>query len=356
LIDGHTHIQFVSEAVGFSERLDGISANQVGVACQYENQITNTNPAGLVLKHSQPERFYLLAGLEHAALLYQADHSLPLKDQPAALHSLGADGIKLLASKPTERKRLGTAVDGPYFEEFFAVCEKLDIPLLWHVADPEEFWEPERLPSWAQEQGWGYDSSYLPKSDLYHEAENVLRRHPRLHVVFPHFYFLSADLSRAEAFLEEFPHAHLDLAPGIELYYNLSFSWEKSQDFFCRYSNRILFGTDILGSHTALEVQRRAGIVYLFLTGQETFRVPERADFLLGPASDGIIRGLALPQVVIDNITRNNFQRIFGPRPRPLDAAAAKEECLRLARIEAEVTSLPLTACEGTRAAQIFRP
>jgi len=334
--------------------LNGISANQVGVACQYENQITNTNPAGLVLKHSQPERFYLLAGLEHTALLYQSVRALPLADQPAVLHALGVDGIKLLASKPTERKRLGAAVDGPYFAEFFTACERLDIPLLWHVADPEEFWEPEKLPSWARKQGWGYDGSYLTKSELYLETENVLRRHPRLRVVFPHFYFLSADLSRAEAFLEEFPHAHLDLAPGIELYYNLSFSWEESRDFFCRYSNRILFGTDILGSHTAVEVQKRAGIVYRFLSRQETFRVPQGADFLLGPASDGTIRGLALPQAVIDNISRNNFQRIFGPRPRPLDAAAAKEECQRLARIEAEVKTVPLTACEGYRAAQII--
>ena len=43
--------------------------------------------------------------------------------------------MKLLASKPTVRKRLGVPVDGPYFAEFFPVCEALGLPLLWHVAD-----------------------------------------------------------------------------------------------------------------------------------------------------------------------------------------------------------------------------
>ena len=60
----------------------GSAAVQVGIACQYENQITNTNPAGLVLKHSDPQRFFLLAGLEHSGLLYETEHALPLADQP----------------------------------------------------------------------------------------------------------------------------------------------------------------------------------------------------------------------------------------------------------------------------------
>ena len=326
----------------------------MGIACQFESQITNTNPAGLAIKHFDPQRFYYLAGLEHSSLLYRSTHALPLHEQLGILQAVGADGIKLLASKPTERKRLHTPVDGPYFAEFFAACEKQDVPLLWHVADPEEFWEPEKLPAWAQEQGWGYDNSYPTKLSLYNEAENVLRRHPALRVVFPHFYFLSAELDEAEAFLEQFPNAHLDLAPGIELYYNLSFSWEKSQDFFCRYSDRILFGTDILSSHTTSEVQKRAGIVYRFLTGKEIFRVPEGADFLLGPPSDGSIQGLDLPQEAVDNITHNNFLRIFGPHPHPIHTGAAVEECRRLAQIETEVKAVPLADCEGSRAAHIL--
>lgn len=354
MIDGHVHVRGVEDSADLAARLDATNAVQAGIACQYQDLAFNTNPAGFVLKAEHPGRFFLLAGLEHAGLLYGADAALPPAEQAGLLHAMGADGIKLLASKPTGRRRLGVPVDGPYFEPFFKTCEALNMPLLWHVADPEEFWEPERLPAWAREQGWGYDSSYVSKEDLYQETEHILERHPELSVVLPHFYFLSADLPRAESFLTRFPGAHFDLAPGIELFYNLSRDVDRSRDFFIRFGGRILFGTDILSEHTIAEARNRAGIVYRFLAGAEAFRVPAGADFLLGPPEDGIIRGLNLPGDTLHDILQANFQRIYGGTPRPLDTDRARMECLRLAAIEAEVRGRPIDQTEGSRGARLL--
>jgi predicted TIM-barrel fold metal-dependent hydrolase len=354
LVDGHVHVRGVEEAEDLTAFLDATNAVQAGIACQYEELATNTNPAGFVLKARYPKRIFLLAGLEHAGLLYKAEAALPPARQVDLLHALGADGIKLLASKPTGRKRLGLPVDGPYFEPFFKACEVLGIPLLWHVADPEEFWQPERLPVWAREQGWGYDASYASQEGLFKETECVLERHPGLRVVLPHFYFLSAQLDRAAAVLERFPGAHFDLAPGIELYYNLSRDVTRSRDFFIRFSDRILFGTDILSEHTIAEARCRAGIVFHFLAGDKAFRVPAGADFLLGPPVDGVIRGLNLPEDSLHKILRSNFHRIYGASPRPLAASLAREECLRLAAIESEVGSCPIDQTEGNRAADLL--
>ena len=354
LVDGHVHVRRVGETENLTACLDASNAVQAGIACQYEDLTTNTNPAGIVLKSRHPDRFYLLAGLEHAGLSYDSGPALPPAEQVSLLHALGADGIKLLASKPTGRKRLGGPVNGPYFEPFFRECEERDMPLLWHVADPEEFWEPERLPVWAREQGWGYDDSFASKEELYREAESVLERHPGLRVVLPHFYFLSADLYRSEAFLTRFPGAHFDLAPGIELFYNLSRDIERSRDFFIHFSGRILFGTDILSGHSVQESRYRAGIVYRFLAGDEVFHVPEGADLLLGPPEDGAIRGLSLPEDALNDILRANFRRIYGPSPRPLDLGQARAECLRLAAIESEVVGCPLDRSEGVQAADLL--
>ena len=354
LIDGHVHIRSIGEIERLAACLDATNAVQAGNACQYEDLATNTNPAGIVLKSRHPDRFYLLAGLEHTGLLYDSEPALPPAEQASLLHALGADGIKLLASKPTGRKRLGVPVDGHYFEPFFTACEELDLPLLWHVADPEEFWEEEHLPAWAREQGWGYDSSYANKKDLYRETENVLERHPGLRVVLPHFYFLSADLPRAEAFLTRFPGAHFDLAPGIELFYNLSREIERTRDFFIRYGTRILFGTDILSEHTVEEARHRSGVVLRFLAGDEVFRVPTGTDFLLGPPEDGVIRGLNLPEDTLHDILQVNFRRIYGPSPRPLDIGKARSECRRLAAIESEVEGCPPDKTEGIRAADLL--
>lgn len=347
LIDGHAHVLRVAEAMEFPKLMDAINAVQVGLACQSDLGVPNNNPAGLMLKARYLERFYFLAGLDHSAHLYGLKETPPLPHQARRLGEIGADGIKILASKPTERKRLGAPLDGSYFSEFFETCESLRIPLLWHVADPEEFWDPEKLPQWAREKNWGYDSSFLPKESLYREAEIILRTYPGLRVIFPHLYFLSADLDRAEKFLTEFPNANFDLAPGIELYYNLSRTKEKAQEFFCRFSERILFGTDIGSGLSIKEAQARAGIIYRFLAGSETFRVPEEADFLLGPPGDGIIHGLALPEEVLKAILQDNFHRIFQKSPRMLNIELAIEECQRIAGVETEIKSCPIEETEG---------
>jgi predicted TIM-barrel fold metal-dependent hydrolase len=354
LIDGHVHGLSVGEANNIPKLMDVINAKQAGIACQSDLNVTNNNPAGFVLKARHPERFYVLAGLEHSGHLHGLESALSLSQQVYRLKEIGVDGIKLLASKPTEWKRLGEPLDGPYFREFFSVCEELNIPLLWHVADPEEFWEPEKLPRWAREKGWGYDESFPSIEELYRETENVLRRHPGLCVVFPHVYFLSADLERAERFLSEFPNVNFDLAPGIELYYNLSFSREKARNFFCRFSGRILFGTDILSCLSQGEARARACIIYRFLTEKESFRIPEAADFLLGPPEDGIIHGLDLPEEVVKSVLQENFRRLFGRSPVKLNVTAAREECLRLAEIEASVKSCPLEETEGAQAEKIL--
>ncbi len=335
--------------------MDVINAKQAGIACQSDLKVTNDNPAGFVLKARHPGRFYELAGLEHSGHLHNMESALSLSQQAHRLKETGADGIKLLASKPTEWKRLGEPLDGPYFREFFRVCEELNIPLLWHVADPEEFWEPEKLPQWAKEKGWGYDGSFPSKEALYRETENVLRRHPGLSVVFPHVYFLSADLGKAERFLSEFPSANFDLAPGIELFYNLSLSSEKARDFFCRFSSRILFGTDILSCLSPGEARARAGIICRFLTEKESFRVPEEADFLLGPPEDGIIHGLDLPEEVVKSVLQENFHQLFGDSPKKLNVTAARQECLRLAGIETSIKSCPLEETEGAQAEKILK-
>ena len=76
--------------------------------------------------------------------------------------------------------------------------------------------------------------------------------------------------------------------------YNCSRDPEAARRFFVDYADRIIFGTDLFSSLTVEQAQARAGIVFRWLESEDTFRVPETADFLLGPPEDSIIRGMAL--------------------------------------------------------------
>ncbi len=64
-------------------------------------------------------------------------------------------------------------------------------------------------------------------------------------MIFAHFFFLSAQLPRLAELFERFPNMHVDLTPGIEMYHNFSRNPQATRDFFLRYQERILFGTDI---------------------------------------------------------------------------------------------------------------
>ena len=179
----------------------------------------------------------------------------------------------------------------------------------------------------------------------------MLDRHPELRVIFAHFYFLSADMSRAARFLEEHPSVRFDLTPGIEMLYNISMDPEAGREFFTEYADRLIFGTDIASDLSVEEGRIRAGIVYRWLETDDTFRVPPGADFLLGSPEAGVIRGMSLPGEVLEKIYRENLVGLAGAEPRPLDRGAAGEQCERLARIAEEMSGVPAAETEAGRVA-----
>jgi hypothetical protein len=243
-------------------------------------------------------------------------------------------------------------VTDPYFADYWARVEELGIPIVWHVNDPEEFWDSEKLPGWAKERNWGYGPDDVQKEQLYDEVDEVLARYPNLSIIFAHFYFLSADLPRAGRFFDEHPTVQFDLAPGIEMLYNLSQDPDASREFFTQYAERIVFGTDLASRLSVEEGIIRAGLVFRWLESEDTFRVPEEADFLLGPPEDGIIRGLSLPEDVLTRIYCDNFARLAGMEPHTLDIEMAVEECERLGAIAVALSSEPVGETEATLVAR----
>jgi hypothetical protein len=309
----------------------------------------------LYMKARYPETFYVFSGLNHAGWLSEGRVQTPsLVEQVETFAALGCEGIKMIEGKPTSRQRMDVPVTDAYYAEYWAKVEELGVPIVWHVNDPEEFWDLERLPSWAKERNWGYGPEDVQKEQLYAEVDEVLDRHPTLRIVFAHFYFLSADLPRAIRFLDAHPTVSFDLTPGIEMLYNLSRDLDASRAFFCAYADRIVFGTDLSSSLTVEEGRFRAGIVYRWLESEDTFRVPEGADFLLGAPEDGVIHGLALPEDILAKIYAGNFARLAGDVPRALDVSLAIQECDRLDSIAQALSKQPAIVTEAAKVASLL--
>jgi len=348
IIDGHVHMGSIAQEAGLLEILEATGVEKMALVSIQSPAAGAGLAQSLYMKARHPERFYVFAGLNHAAQLTGGRVETPsLAAQVDEFVAMGCDGIKMIEGKPTSRQQMNIPVTDAYFADYWARVAEVDLPIVWHVNDPEEFWDPKRTPGWAKERNWGYGPDDVQKETLYAEVDAVLARHPQLRIIFAHFYFLSADLPRAIGFLDAHPSVCFDLTPGIEMLYNLSRTPDVSREFFIKYADRIIFGTDIASGLTVEEGIARAGIIFRWLESADTFRVPPIADFLLGPPEDGVIRGMALPDDVLAKIYRGNFSRIAGTQPRALNVSKAVEVCERLAAIAEAMAGAPPAETEA---------
>lgn len=341
IIDCHTHIIEKHDAAAGDRllalaRKGGLAA--INILALGELTWGEGNAPGLVAKARHPQEIYLFAGLDYSILAGEAgpSHLLPFFEQVARLRAMGCDGLKMINGKPDFRRNAGLALDSPIYDKCFRQLASLGLPLLWHVNDPEEFWDPQLAPEWAKAPGWLYDERHPSKESIHAETERMLARHPEVKVIFAHFYFLSADLPRAARLLERFPNVHLDLAPGIEMFHNFSANLAAARDFFLRYQDRILFGSDLVeGSPLSrVEVVRRC------LETDDVFHVPTD-ESLFWPDHRTILRGLKLPPSVLAKVYAGNFRRLAGDHPRPLDLAAVRAELARLSAIAEQLGKSP---------------
>jgi len=166
-------------------------------------------------------------------------------EQAKRLFEAGAVGMKMLEGKPNARKALGIPLYSDIFDSYYSCMEENAYPILMHVADPEEFWDAGKTPAIAKKHGWFWgDGTYPEKERLYRESEAVLEKFPKLKITFAHFYFLSADIQRASKFLDKWKNISFDITPGWEMYDNFTGKSDEWREFFMKYQDRIIFGTD----------------------------------------------------------------------------------------------------------------
>jgi len=340
VIDCHTHIggEDLNAVDVMLEKEAAAGVKQVCTLITSVPRRINGNPQGLYAKAKRPHQVYLFAGVDYSHIASDVDHrwTYSFPKQIDRLIAMGADGLKMINGKPNCRKDSGIALDAAIYHGYFARIEETGFPILWHVNDPEEFWDPAAAPEWAKGPGWLYDDTFPTNESLYQECERVLAKHPKLKVIFAHFYFLSDFLDRAAAFLDRFPNAYLDLAPGIEMLHNFSKRPDAAREFFLKYQDRIVFGTDF----SPRFLLSRIWVVRNFLETDETFHVPTD-DNLFWPDHRTMIKGINLPEGALRKIYADNYRRIVGKAPRPLNIPLVMDELNRLTVIHDAVAARP---------------
>ena len=326
VLDAHIHYALPTPAKELIEIMDATGTDIANLVIVPNRQRVSSVPDALMAKAMYPDRFYVFASLDVSAYFRAAKHvGKAMKQYAQQMMRCGCDGIKIIEGKPNMRRDLPVPdFDDPQWELFFAWAESEQVPILWHVNDPETFWNPEQAPSWAVERGWCYDESYINNEVQYTQVLNLLERHPKLRIIFAHFFFMSAQLPRLSSIMDRFPNIMVDTTPGIELYENLSANPEGAREFFRKYEDRVVYGTDI-GARcvlpgcppklNTLECTHRAELAQAYLT--ETEPVPVKADgnFLVGE-EDFALMGLGLSDEAAQKVLAGNFRRVAGQMPR----------------------------------------
>ncbi len=287
IADSHVHIRFTRDE-DIARMLDDIAS--VGVTAvnilSLSYRGVAEDLAALWQKMTRKDLDIRAFGGLHVNDRYM---NVPPEVQVEKLLDLGCDGFKIMYA-PALRRFMPEGLDSAKYSKMFSLLEERGIPTTIHVADPEDFWDEGRQ--------YG-DKSFPSKKQLYDEIFRVLDAHPRLRVSFPHFFFLSNFPDEAERVMETYPNVRFDLTPGVEMYYNFDSNIDVWHDFFTKYSDRILFGTDSntvkSNNFELVELVRRKLCESREIFSQHCY------------GKDFIVRGLYLDEDTVDKICYRNF-------------------------------------------------
>ena len=164
IVDGHVHMWGSSDEASVLQIREATGIEKMALVSIQEPRAGAGLPQSLYMKAQHPQQFFVFAGLNHAERLSGGRVTTPsLVEQADGFVALGCDGIKMIEGKPTSRQQMDVPVTDRYFADYWARVEELGLPIVWHVNDPEEFWDPARIPGWAKERDWGYGPGDVQK-------------------------------------------------------------------------------------------------------------------------------------------------------------------------------------------------
>jgi predicted TIM-barrel fold metal-dependent hydrolase len=139
-------------------------------------------------------------------------------------------------------------LDDPELDVVWSTAARLRIPVLIHVADPAEFFEPldynnERWLEQALYPDRRYqDRSRFPAFEtLMAERDRMLMKHPDTIFVLAHLGWHASNLARLAALMDKLPNLHAEIGAVL---YDIGRQPRTARAFFLRYQDRLLFGKD----------------------------------------------------------------------------------------------------------------
>jgi predicted TIM-barrel fold metal-dependent hydrolase len=138
-------------------------------------------------------------------------------------------------------------IDDPMLDPIWDACARLNLPVLIHTADPQEFFQPitntnERWLELALYPDRRYPASQFPSFETINtERDNLFRRHPKTTFIMAHLGWHANNLPRVAKMFDEMPNVYGEVGAVL---YDLGRQPHTAHDFLVKYQDRVLFGKD----------------------------------------------------------------------------------------------------------------
>jgi predicted TIM-barrel fold metal-dependent hydrolase len=216
-------------------------------------------------------------------------------------------------------------IDHPRFDPILDYLAKNHIPLIGHLGEHRNSWLPlEKMTvNGNRDYARAHPEEHMflhPERPSYEDYINardrMLEKHPDLVFIGAHLGSLEWSVDELAKRLDKFPNMSVDMAERVShLQYQALTEWQKVRDFFIKYQDRLVYGTDLRSSAMDIVnkgikdpegIKKHAHEVWMrhwkFFTDDQMMRVPK---------VEGEFKGLKLPREVVDKIYRTNAEKLF---------------------------------------------
>lgn len=307
VIDVHNH---VNDAMGIDEHTPPEKVIQVMNAANVRTVVILTGQWGEKLQHvvdemvkPHPGRFMVFTQIDYSKI---DDPKGMVADLDDAVRR-GARGLKVLKDLGLQdRDKSGKLipVDDPRLDPVWEECGRLGIPVAIHVTDPEAFFHPingenERYEELIEHPDWSfYDHGFPSKEEVMAQRDHMFAKHPHTTFISLHVANWPEKLDYVSQLLDRLPNVMTEFGAREA---ELGRQPRRAREFFLKYQDRILFGTD---SPPSLEMYHN---YFRWLeTDDEYF------DYYGYPGQGRWkIYGMKLPDPVLQKVYHRNAERIF---------------------------------------------
>lgn len=318
-IDVHAHIRSANPAIIEQAKADNVVLVSIDVESGRQPLNSQQNYI-LQLRHKFQNAIYHVTTFDTKTINEPgwSDRQIALLKTSIDSGSIGVKVWKNIGMTIKDNNGKFIMINDSIFDPVFNYLEQNNIPVIGHVGEPKNCWLP------LDQMTTNNDRNYFKDHPQYHmylhpeypsyeaqmQARDLLiEKHPNLKFIGAHLASLEWDVDEIAKRLDKFPNMSVEPAERMgQLQHQSINNWQKVHDFFIKYQDRVMYGTDLIvqESDNGDSVKKKAHDLWVkdwqyFTTGDSL-----QSDFV-----NKKFKGLQLPKAVIDKIYYKNAEKWY---------------------------------------------